>query len=274
MKRGLIFNADDYGLSPAVSSGIRQAMASGAVRSTTVMANFCSGEELAALRALLVDDAAAAVPRGLTAGCHLNLSAGRPLTADYPAQLLRPGPDGGPWLDKARALSPATWVDRDLVVFAAVEWAAQLALLRESGLPLTHLDSHHHVHLLPALFPVALDLAQQHGLALRVRREYRSLARASEVACPDALLEGYFGQGHIAAGDLLTMLHGADGEVVEVMCHPGMVDELLRQRSGYVGERQTELEVLTDPGVLAALEAQGWQLRGYAWTQVQHEVAS
>ena len=271
--RNLIFNADDYGLSPAVSAGIRRAMQDGAVRSTTVMANFTTGEELEALKALLAADVAGAAPRGLTAGCHLNLSAGPPLTADYPAELLRDGPDGRRWLDKQRALNPATWNDRDLVVFAAVEWAAQLALLRESGLPLSHLDSHHHIHLQPVLFPIALDLAQQHGLALRVRREFRSLARSSEVACPDTLLEGYFGENMIGREALLALLDAATGETVEVMCHPGQVDDLLRQRSGYVAEREAELAVLGDPALVEELTACGWRLQGFAWTETEHESA-
>jgi predicted glycoside hydrolase/deacetylase ChbG (UPF0249 family) len=267
----LIFNADDYGLSPAVSAGIRRALAGGVVRSTTIMANFASAAEVEQLGALLAADAAAPQPRGLTAGCHLNLSAGPPLTADYPAQLLRAGPGGSQWFDKAQALRPATWADRGLVAAAAVEWAAQLALLRETGLPLSHLDSHHHVHLQPALFPVALDLAQQHGLALRVRREYRSLARASEVACPDVLEEGYFGQGHLGRDALLALLGAAGGDSVEVMCHPGQVDETLLQRSGYVAEREAELAVLVDPALEEELARRGWSLQGYAWTAAHEE---
>jgi predicted glycoside hydrolase/deacetylase ChbG (UPF0249 family) len=270
MKRRLIFNADDYGLSPAVSRGILEAMRTGVVRSTTVMANFATGEEVDKLKTALAEDAGSSQPAGLTAGAHLNLSTGPPLTSDYPGLLLRDGPAGQRWFDKQRALAPGTWTDRDLVVFAAVEWAAQLALLREGSLPLSHLDSHHHIHLQPALFPIALDLAQQHGLALRVRRDYRSLARGAEITCPDTLLEGYFGENNISRQALLALLAGAKGDTVEVMCHPGQLDDLVRQRSGYLAEREKELQVLGDPGLVTELTDLGWQLQGYVWNNEEH----
>ena len=70
----LIFNADDYGLSPAVSRGILTADR-GVVRSTTVMANFVTDDEARAL-----------IDSGMGCGAHLNISSGVPLT-DYPAAL-------------------------------------------------------------------------------------------------------------------------------------------------------------------------------------------
>lgn len=264
MTRQLIFNADDYGLSPAVSAGILAAMRRGVVRSTTVMANLATPAELEDLRDWLGSAEAAA--RGCTAGCHLNLSCGPPLLAAYPEQLLRDGLEGVRWLDKAQALQSVTWEDRDLAAVAAHEWELQLRALLASGVPVSHIDSHHHVHLLQPLFPIALELAQRHGLGLRTRRKYRSLARASGVATPDTLLEGYFGEGSIARHSLLRLLADADGEAVEVMCHPGSVDDALRARSGYLAERETELDLLASPELAADLETMGWELKGYLWT--------
>lgn len=264
MTRQLIFNADDYGLSPAVSSGILAAMRSGVVRSTTVMANLATPAEFQELRDWLESPAAA--DRGCTAGCHLNLSCGPPLLAAYSQQLLRVGPDGASWLDKTQALQSVTWENRDLAAVAAHEWELQLRALLASGIPVSHIDSHHHVHLLQPLFPIALELAQRHGLGLRTRRKYRSLARASGVATPDSLLEGYFGEGNIDRHSLLRLLADADGEAVEVMCHPGSVDDTLRARSGYFAEREQELDLLASPELADDLETIGWELKGYLWT--------
>jgi predicted glycoside hydrolase/deacetylase ChbG (UPF0249 family) len=261
--RQLIFNADDYGLSPAVSSAIIECMQQGCLRSTTVMANLATPEELERLRCWLAEDDPVAIR--CTAGCHLNLSCGPALLAGYPERLMRPGPDGAAWFDKQQALRAETWEDRELAALAAHEWELQLRALLASGVPVSHLDSHHHVHLLRPLFPVALELAQRHGLALRTRREYRSLARASGVATPDTLLEGYFGADSISLQHLLRLLQDADGECVEVMCHPGRVDAQLRERSGYCIEREAELAVLGSPQFAAALAKDGWELRGYQW---------
>jgi predicted glycoside hydrolase/deacetylase ChbG (UPF0249 family) len=245
--RTLIFNADDYGLSPAVSSGIREAQR-GVVRSTTVMANIVTPEEAHALK-----------DSGIGAGLHLNLSCGRPLSPDYPEALLK---DNG-CFDKALALTASTWQIAQHLAAAQAEWQAQLDRADELGLTLTHLDSHHHAHLMSTLFAAALALAAQRGLALRCRAAHVPWARNSGVRCPDTLVEGFFGVGNISQERLLALLDCATGQTVEVMCHPGRVDCELVQRSGYVTQREAELAVLGDAELRLRLEDAGWRIGGY-----------
>ncbi len=245
----LIFNADDYGLSPAVSAGILAA-GQGVVRSTTVMANLASAAELAALAA-----------SGMSAGVHFNLSCGPPLTPDYPRALLNAG--GG--FDKQLAHNPATWEAPAHLFAARAEWLAQQARLLEHGLRLDHADSHHHLHLLPALFPLALELAQSLGLPLRTSDAgSRAKALAAAIPTPDDLVLDFFGNNCIGRASLLAALGRARGAVVEVMCHPGRVDELLQQRSGYRAERELELTTLGDPGLAVELERSGWRIADYS----------
>ena len=40
----------------------------------------------------------------------------------------------------------------------------------------THIDSHHHVHMIPAIFPLSRSLPQRKGVAMRVDREVRGAA--------------------------------------------------------------------------------------------------
>src|SRR5581483_4690912 len=99
---------------------------------------------------------------------------------------------------------------------AAAEIRAQLARFRATGLPLDHLNAHHHFHLHPTVQRLLLALAAEQGLppirlpvepaaaswrahrdrplqrwlgfayhALRTRRLRRRLAAAG-IACPDA----------------------------------------------------------------------------------------
>lgn len=251
-RRLLIFNADDYGLSACVSAGILAA-AEGVVRSTTVMANHLSPPDAESLRA--------AIAAGrIHAGAHLNLSSGPPLSAAFPAELLRE--DG--CFDKPRALNPATWDDPQHCEAAVREWRAQLARLDDLKIPLTHLDSHHHTHLLPGLFELALELAAARGLGLRVRAGHRATARAHGVRTADAFVEGYFGYNYISRAHLLSLLEQQPGGAVEVMCHPGRVDATLRERSGYLEEREAELAVLGDPGLAEELCGAGWRIGSYA----------
>lgn len=249
MRRRLIFNADDYGLTAGVSAGILQA-ARGVVRSTTVLANVVAPEEARELG-----------HSGISAGVHLNLSYGPPLTAAYPPALLNP--DGS--FDKRRALDARNWRSAQYRQAARAEWQAQIECAGELGLTPDHLDSHHHVHLLPALFPLALGLARERGLSLRVRQQQVAEARGAGVRTPETLVEGYYGRGNIAQGRLLELLSAASGDVVEVMCHPGRVDQQLMQISGYAGERAEELACLGDKRLAKMLEEAGWQISGYVW---------
>lgn len=80
MNRGLIVNADDFGVTAGVSRGILDAVRHGIVRSTTAMVNLPGEADL---------DADAASLRGLGIGLHLNLTWGRPVApADRVASLV------------------------------------------------------------------------------------------------------------------------------------------------------------------------------------------
>jgi chitin disaccharide deacetylase len=245
--RRLIFNADDYGLSPAVCAGILEA-GLGVLRSTTVMANVVSDAELSAL-----------ADSGLGCGVHLNLTFGAPLCANYPRSLQKLNA-----FDKPTALSGECWEDGAHRAAAWDEWLAQTQRLLDAGIKLDHADSHHHVHLHPQLFPLALQLARQFSLALRTSSAHqRQLATSHGVPTPDALVLDFYGNNSISRASLLAALGEVSGGVVEVMCHPGRVDDLLRQRSSYVDEREQELATLAGIGLIADLERNGWQIADY-----------
>jgi len=245
--RRLIFNADDYGLTPGVSAGILAARA-GVVRATTVLANLAPP---AALHAL--------ADSGLSIGCHLNLSLGRPLSPGYPAELLDPAGN----FVKALALDPATWEPPARRDTALAEWEAQLWRLEQAGLRLDHLDSHHHAHLLDPLFRTALGLARRWRLALRCDSTHLEAARIAGVPATDSFIASFFGREAITREALLAALSRAEGETVEVMCHPGQADPALSAISSYVDERETELKLLGNPALAHELESAGWRLCGF-----------
>jgi len=246
--RKLIVNADDYGLTPEVSQGIRLAT-SGIVRSTTVLANLVTPSDLAELR-----------ESRLQAGVHLNLSLGLPLAAGYPAHLL----DRQRRFSKEAALSNTTWDDAGLQGAVATEWRAQIEILVGRGLTLTHLDSHHHVHLFAPLFEVAAALATEYRLGLRTDQSNLPIAAASGVKRPSLLITDFYGAGKLAKENLLALLAQSERQdSVELMCHPGLATDELRAISGYTDERESELAVLGDPALALKLDEQGWMLCGY-----------
>ena len=145
----IIMNVDDLGLHPAVRRAVETCASLGTVTSASVLAN---GPDLAAVRAI----------PGVSLGAHLNILRGAPLS---PAHEVRSLVDkNGLFLGSAAKLA---WrvacgaLKRDEI---RLEWSRQVALLREKGLTLSHVDGEKHTHCLPGLFSVACDVAAEHGI--------------------------------------------------------------------------------------------------------------
>jgi hypothetical protein len=132
----VIVNADDFGLDEMVNRGIVLAFERGLVSSTTLLANHAGFEHAVEL----------ARAHGLEhhVGVHLNLTTGAPLTE--PIRSIQRFCDAGGsfrgWLADSHVWR-AAGRERDALI---QELHAQVERVRAAGLPVTHVDSHHHVH--------------------------------------------------------------------------------------------------------------------------------
>lgn len=154
----MIVNADDFGLDEAVNQGIVLAFQRGLVSSTTLMANqpgFDHAVELAHAHGLEHH-----------IGVHLNLTTGRPRTAPIASVRRFCDADGSfrVWRADSRAWRLVGSERRALVQ----ELRAQVERVRAARLPVTHLDSHHHVHNEWGVGGCVLAVARQLGVP-RVR---------------------------------------------------------------------------------------------------------
>src|SRR2546430_14381654 len=149
--RRLVVNADDFGLSPGVNEGTREAPAAGVVSSVSALVNAPGWEHaVAALRRAGAE---------LDAGLHLNLIAGEPMGGGCSLVHPRTGRFHGLAGLVTRALTGR--IDPDHV---AEECAAQLARLRAVGVPVTHVDSHRHAHPFPRVWGPVVATARTHGV--------------------------------------------------------------------------------------------------------------
>ncbi len=149
MTRTLALCADDYGLAPAIDHGILGLLAAGRLSALSCLVNGAAWP--AAARPLRALPAAARAGVGL----HLNLTEGRPLTAALAARW--------PVLPPLPRLIALAHLRRLPLAAIRAEWQAQLAAFEQaSGQPPAHLDGHQHVHHLPQLRGLLLEL-----LALR-----------------------------------------------------------------------------------------------------------
>ncbi|MCX5693737.1 MAG: ChbG/HpnK family deacetylase [Candidatus Omnitrophica bacterium] len=152
----LVVNADDFGLDCAINQGIIQAYESGIVRSVSLMSCGVAFEEAVQL--------ARRYP-GLGVGVHLSLNEGDPVAAS----LL--GKDERHFLFFFRFL--LKFFSREInSAQIYLEFEAQINKFIEAGLRPTHLDGHKHIHMLPGILDVVLELARKFKIpSIRLSRE-------------------------------------------------------------------------------------------------------
>ncbi|WP_353069110.1 ChbG/HpnK family deacetylase [Tunturibacter empetritectus] len=244
MPARLIINADDFGLTRGVNRAVMELHQAGSLTSATLMATGAAFDDAVAL---------ARTNPTLGVGCHITLTDGLPVS---PAQSISTllGPDGTTFrpslVDFVQALVRGK-ISEDEVEREAL---AQVEKLRGAGIEVTHLDTHKHTHLFPAVTRPLLRVAERCGigairnpfedpwsLALghgnRIRRlqvkllgslhsrfERQPQIRNSRVLTTDGTI-GISATGHLDAPTLHELLLAlpADG-TFELCCHPGYND--------------------------------------------------
>ena len=277
MTTTLIVNADDYGRTPEVSSGIRHAHHEGLISTTTVMVNM--PDVLDQIRRAQDE-----CPR-LGLGVHLNLTVGPPCapTEEIPSLL----DSQGHFRDRAAFIQSLDGIDPTQV---EIELRAQIQKFLTTGAILDHLDSHHHIVAFgPALWEIHLKLAEEYGCGVRPSfpsdippialidvyppsvlsfacQEAMELLRSSKVPHPDHFMASFFGPG-VHQDHLLALLRDLPSGVCELMCHPGYIDPVLLAESGYAKERELELSILTHPIIKQTVQQAEIRLSTYrdAW---------
>jgi predicted glycoside hydrolase/deacetylase ChbG (UPF0249 family) len=271
--RLLIVNADDYGLTPAVSRAILRSHRDGIVTSTSVLA-LAPGFEPSV--ATLRDTG------GIGVGAHLAAVGEDPplLTArEVPSLVDGRGRLASSW----RMFLPRMAAGRIDPDDLRREFTAQIDRITGAGLKPGHVDTHQHLHLWPAVGEVVLDVAEAAGItAMRiirsaarspvgvtVRRLGRRLegrAAARGVRFP-ATASGLDEAGTLDRPRLeraIDRLAAAGAASAELATHPGEGGDpdLRRYDWGYVWAE--ELAGLTDPAVRRRVEAAGFRLGTYA----------
>ncbi len=252
----VIVHADDFGLHPALNEGIERAHRQGLVTSASLMPLGAAFED--ARRRCV------GLP-GLDLGLHFAL-VGVP---EAPPTL-------GAFLE-AYALGrfPAQ------AVKAALQ--AQFDAVRD--LPLSHIDSHQHLHALPSVMRVVCRFASENGIrAVRLPIDGPPLAsvpparrvQAATLAVMARLsrryvaayglktsdhFSGMAASGHLTAGTLAAYLTSARRGVTEIVCHPGADNAALTRTFNWGYDWEGEMAALCSPEARAA--ASGVSLKGW-----------
>ncbi|HEY1994921.1 MAG TPA: ChbG/HpnK family deacetylase [Edaphobacter sp.] len=240
----LIINADDFGLTPGVNRAIAELHQAKALTSATLMATGAAFDDAVAI--------AHANP-ALGVGCHILLTDGTPVSPPKSIPTLL-GPDGKSFrpslVDFIQALLRGVIREDDI----EREAVAQVQKLQCAGIRVTHLDTHKHTHLFPAVtrpllriaercsvrairhpFEQAWSLALGHGNRMRRLQvkllgrlktsfEHQPQIRDAHVLTTDGTI-GISATGNLYGETLRQILHAMPAEgTFELVCHPGYND--------------------------------------------------
>ena len=225
----IIVNADDFGQSKGINSGILECYENGIVTSASVMVRYPDAIEAAYC--------ARNFPK-FSLGLHVDLGEWRMV--------------GGCWVPVYEVVS---LVDHDAV---HIEVNRQLQEFRRlMGRYPSHLDSHQHVHIKEPVRTVMIRLARQ--LAIPLRHFTREIEYCG--AFYGQSTEGHSMPENVSSTRLVELLRAARGGVSEISCHPGRADDA---NTMYRGERAIEIEALCNPRTFAAIAEQDVDLISFS----------
>ena len=225
MKRYLIVNADDFGLSFGVNQGIIEAFEHGIVTGASLMVNYTEAAE-AAMYARRHPE--------LSLGLHLDLGEWAYRDGEW-VTLYEEVP-----LDDAGAVENE--VDRQLASFRFF-----------LGKDPAHIDSHQHVHREEPVRTIVTRIA--HKLSIPLRHFSSTVSYCGNFYGQTAEGEPY--TEAISVDGLIKTLETLPPGITELCCHPGYGNDL---DTMYKAERAIEVQTLCDARVKAALVDLGIEL--------------
>lgn len=279
MAKQLIINADDFGIHDSVNRGIYRAFTDGILTSTSLMAGGQRFNEAVAI---------ARDMNGIGIGIHLTLVGGLPPVLP-PEEVPTLTWDNGVLCHDYMEL-----IKRDLQHKISIdevyrEWNAQICKVMETGLPVTHIDGHQHLHMWNRFFPVALSLAKRYGIrCMRVPDEKlfygMHLQNAARAFSRDGLslmarshrktlsrmgihtnyhFWGMLYGGNFNESRMMEIIGHLQEGVTEFMCHPSADESALDSdfHWGYHGE--SELRALLSVAIKQKLEKNNVELISY-----------
>jgi predicted glycoside hydrolase/deacetylase ChbG (UPF0249 family) len=281
-EKKLVIVADDFGLTDGVNRGIYECHQAGIVSSASIMVNTPASRQASAM----------ALQANFDVGIHVNLTLGYSIK---PREAVRSLVSSrglfyslGGFLGRACS-NRLKWSEVESEVRAQIEYVFSL------GLRPTHLNSHHHVHILPPLFEILNRLCRDYGIPfLRVPTEslainplhFRAAIKKSLITLAlsrqnnsglNRRVDHFYGVSLYNARDsrraLENIVRAIKPGVSELMVHPGYNDPLLEEMDSCTRQREKEVEILTGSEIKKTLRTHEVQLVSFR-DLLRHEANS
>lgn len=238
----LIINADDFGLSEAVNYGIISSYRNGIVKSTTIMPGMPAFEH--AIK--LLNDY-----EGLGCGVHMTLSINRPVLEGHKTIVDEK-------YNFYRRITNELIKEKFDLDEVYEEFCAQIDKTINSGVKVTHLDSHHHVHTLAALKPVIEKILEKYKLPIRGGFENEI---NYEKVIP--MISSFYNENVSFDYFKKNMDEIKKYDILDIMVHPAFIDKDLVNFTSYSLKRMDEYEILISKEIKELLEENNIKIINY-----------
>lgn len=264
----LLVNADDFGRHVLINQAVAKGVEQGCLRSATLMPGGKAFSDAV--------EVAKAHPE-LGVGVHLTLVNGFPVCD--PKEIPSLVTEEGVFYDDYIQFVKQFLSGKVRMAEVRRELLAQAAKMEKTGLDLTHVDSHQHMHMLPGIIDVALDVAESlHLDAVRIShtplftgfsgspgqligrlglstlatlagwkakgRHFRTPDHFAGIVAGEAVHEGHF-------RDIVTQLKPG---TTEVMMHPGTDNQVLVKDCQWQHDFEAELAAIVSPAIQDMLQ--------------------
>ena len=168
----LIVNADDFGYCEAVNYGIISAHRNGIVTSTTIMANMPGFDHAVNL---LKEN------KDIGCGVHMTLSCNKPLNNKFKSLV-----DENGMFHRRINEEVVNKIDLDELYY---EFCSQIDRVKNAGVEISHLDSHHHVHTIPHFKDVIKSIMNKYNLKIRGGLDHKFDYKERVIPCIDSFYD-------------------------------------------------------------------------------------
>jgi len=271
----LIVNADDFGLTEGINRGIIDGFKDGIITSASLIPTMPAFQHAVGLATENPD---------LDIGIHLSLTVGKPCSKN---DRLSPIVEGEEFIRSYVHVIRSIYANRVHMEDIKDEMSAQIRKVQETGLRISHLNSHQHVHMVPRVFRLMLTLMQEHqipfirvtdeligikqlftpkGWGLLVLGLIGKMSRRKVVRAKLSTTDYFWGLSCSEAmylHDLTHLLRSPKPGINELMCHPGYNDDTLGSIYDRPSFREKELAALTDKRALELVRQRGIRLTNY-----------
>jgi len=271
----LIVHADDFGLDEEINNGIEKAHTQGILTSASIMPNGNSFGHAVTIAKSLPE---------LDIGIHLTLVEETPLSDSNSISSIID--EGGNFYPHTSSFFKRYLMGKIDPSHVYRELDLQIQKVLDTGLPISHLDSHQHTHIIPGVYKEVVKLARKYkinairrpkekfrlymlypGKLLRVFELHMvnfmcGLNKNTNLNKPDYFSGFYYG-GQLGKSNLLQVLTTiSQPGIHELMCHPGNTPSN-HDYSHWDYHWHDELLALTDPAIPKYITQRGITLISY-----------